>query len=1015
MNISRLSVRRPVTTIITMILVLLLGFVSFTNLKVDLFPAINPPILAILTTYPGAAPNEVTEMVTKPIEDQVGTVQGIKTIQSQSSTNSSLVIAEFDWGTNLSEVREEIDSRLSMLTLPEDVMKPSIVKFDPTSLPVLQFSISSEKSLQENQQLVEDVLIPQLQSIDGVANVTHVGGFNEEIKVSLDEEKIKKYGLTQSNIVGMIQGNNLTYPGGVIEGENQNFDLVIASKVDSLETLKALPITIDQRNGSIVLLKDIAEVKMAPKSLASIARTDGNNSIVVSIQKEGTANTSQMAKKVREKLSQFEKNQQGTKILIAQDQGEMIDKSVQNVALSLIFGALFSVLVIFAFLRSISSTFIIAIAIPFSVITTFVLMYFSHITLNIISLGGLALGVGMLVDNAIVVIENINRHISLGKRRKEAAVEGAQEVASAITASTLTTVSVFVPIVFLGDFVGELFRELSLTVTFSILASLVVSLTVIPTLAALLLKEKKQQERKPFYLYQRLLRWSLQHRLVTLGLAILLLVGSIVLVPHIGTELLPAQDEGTFTANIELPAGTKIQKTLQVVEKVEAEAMKIKEIQTVATQIGNEDALMASMMGASDNVATMTFKLVENKERSQSTKEIATIFEEKIKDMIPANGELSVKESNSMEAMMGSSDKVQVLLTGQQEAQLHTYMQALQKELEKIEGVTEVTTSLEEGKEQFQFNVNQEEALKYGLTGYSIADYIRNQVQGQVATKISKNGMETDVRIQMDRPLNALEDLEKVEFVTPMGQTIQLKEVGEVISVQSPITNVREAGRDAVTIDVAFEKIDFGTAMVRIQQTIDSFIKEHNVNTGLYDMKLAGSSETMTESFWSLFMSMLLAIALVYGVMASQFESLKMPFIIMFSLPLAIIGVILGLFFTGYAFGITAFIGIIVLVGIVVNNAIVLIDYTNRLRSNGKSVDDALIEAGVTRLRPIMMTVLTTILGLLPLAVGTGEGTELQAPMAIAVIGGLITSTLLTLIIVPVLYSLFERRIKKQG
>ncbi|WP_339149447.1 MULTISPECIES: efflux RND transporter permease subunit [unclassified Sutcliffiella] len=1011
MKIPKIAVKRPVTTIMMMMLVLLLGFVSLTNLKMDLMPNINPPVLAVMTTYPGAGPEEVADIVTKPIEDVVGTSAGLQTLQSRSSSNSSLIIAQYEWGTDISEVREDLSSSLNMVQLPDAVGQPTIIKFDPTMMPIVQFSVSSGEEIEALQEMVNDQIVPQLQNIDGVASVNVTGGFEEEIKVTLNEETLEENNLTQSQIVQLIQGNNLTLPGGVIEENGEKLNLRILAKVETVEALRELPVSM-KPNGAdmeIISLGDVAEVELAPKDVTSFARTNGTESLMVSIQKEGTANTAEVSSAVQERLDSIARSNNDLTFEIAMDQGEVIKQSISNVTLALVFGGLFAVAVIIVFLRSAASTLIVGIAIPFSVVATFVLMYFSGMTLNIMSLGGLALGVGMLVDNAIVVIENIYRHLAKGGSRKEAAITGATEVGGAVTASMLTTLSVFLPMVFVGGMIGDIFKELALTVTFALLASWAVALTVVPALAGILLKSDKVKEKKENKAYKKVISWALDHRLIIILLAVGTLVGSFFLAPRIGTEFMPSQDEGTFTVGVELPEGASFERTLEVVEGMEEELLAIEEVDIVTASVGNADALMAAATGSGENQGSLTVKLVGAGDRERSTEQVMNAVKDDI-EKLEEEATLTFNLSNSMEAMSGAQNAVEVMLLGNDKEKLEEYTAELSGRLKELEEIRSVSDSVQTGKPEYQFILDKEEAFKYGLTAGQVGNFINESLQGNVAATI----FETDVRVHMDGVSNSKEDLENLLVPNQSGQEVALKDIGEVIRGEGPVTVVRENQQDSIVITATFEGKDMGSVAMNVQNAINEMVKDLNINTDQYTIKTGGGAEMMDDAFASLLLAVVLAIVFVYMVMASQFESLLQPFIIMFTLPLAIIGVILGLFVTGYAFGVTAFIGIIILVGIVVNNAIVFIDYTNQLRAKGMLVREALIQAGATRLRPIVMTALTTMLGLLPLAIGLGEGTELQAPMAIAVIGGLMSSTVLTLVVIPVIYSLLTSRQEKK-
>lgn len=1007
MNLPRFAVKNPVATIMVMMLIIILGVVSWTNLPLDLMPDMNPPIVAVMTSYPGAGPEEVKEMVTKPIEQVVGASQGLKTMTSQSSTGVSLIIAQFDWGVDTSEIREDLASRLGRIQLAEGVDEPTLLKFDPSMMPIMQFTVADGEDIAGLQNKVENNILPQLQNIEGVASVSVSGGYNEEVLVQLDQKKMEQFHLSQEQITQLIQGNNLTYPGGMVSGEDEKLNLRIMGKVDSIESLRQLPVSLTPADGTVKVVKlvDIAQVDLAQKDMTTLARSNGQESLMVSIQKEGTANTAQVSKEVQTKMNELSSDNPDLKFSVASDQGEIIEKSVSNVGSSLLYGALFAVLVISIFLRSAGSTLIIALSIPFSVIATFVMMFFSGLSLNIMSLGGLALGVGMLVDNAIVVLENIYRHMALSKSRAEAAIKGTYEVAGAITSSTLTTIAVFLPVVFIGGMVGELFKELAMTVSFSLAASLLVALTVIPCLAVLLINPGKLKSRRESTIYKNIITWALNNRLVTLGLVVLLFLGSLVMVPRIGTEFLPAQDEGMFNIDIKLSEGSTLNQTLKVVEEVEQAAKNIPEIDILTATIGGGSGF--SGYSTEENTAAINVKLTGSKERSKSTAKIMTELKQNLASL-GKDVSLNFQETNSLAAMSGEPSAVEVRIAGQDMTEIKKYADELKKRVANVKEINEITDSLETSKPEYQFVVDKEKALANGLTSYQIASFIYDSLNGQVATKISSGGLEKDVRVKISGLQNTKESIENLTMKTPAGNTVALKNLGSVEKGQSPVTIDRENQNDVITLSMAFSDSDLGTVSGEVQAEIDKMVDDLAIDRNLNTIELSGGTEMMNDAFDDLTLAMFLAVIFVYIIMASLFGSFLYPLIILFTLPLALIGVTGGLLVSGDSFGITAFIGVIILAGIVVNNAIVFVDYAGKLIREGTAVREALIRTGLTRLRPILMTALTTILGLAPLAAGLGEGTEIQAPMAIAVIGGLFSSTVLTLIVIPVLLSIVE-------
>lgn len=827
MKIPKFAVKNPVTTIMMMCLVLILGFVSFTGLRLDLMPNINPPVVAVMTTYPGAGPEEVADVVTKPLEEVVGTSSGLETIQSRSSSNSSLIIAQYEWGTNISEIREDLSSMLGMVQLPDGVETPMLVKFDPTMMPIVQVAVSNGEDIAHLQELVDDTIVPQLQNISGVASVSVTGGFEEEIVVSLNEEALAEYNLTQSQVVQLIQGNNITFPGGVVEEENEKLNLRILASVESIEELENVPVSVTQ-NGEeldVVTLNEIADVSLAKKDITSMARTNGRDSLLISIQKEASANTVAVSSDVQDRLETIKQDHSEVRFSVASDQGEVIQESINNVLLALVFGAVFAIAVIYAFLRSVKSTVIVGLAIPISVIATFVLMYFTGMSLNIMSLGGLALGVGMLVDNAIVVIENIYRHLTLGKSRKKAAISGAQEVSGAVTASMLTTLSVFLPIVFIGGMVGELFEELALTVVFSLVASWIVALTVVPALASFMLKvvkgKERNGERKESRLYKKVITWALDNRIKTLLITAVAFISSLMLIPQVGTELMPSQDEGIFIIDVEMPEGTTLSSTLEVVEQIENELETVSDVDLVTASIGNGDAMMAAATGSSENTGTITVKLVPASDRSHSTERMMNDFEDQLEG-IDRKATVRFSLSSSMEAMMGASNQIEVMLLGDDSEQLEEYSAELTERLSDESDFRSVTNSVQDGKPEYQYMVDKDLAMQHGLTAYQVATFINESLQGIVATTM----FDTEVRVQMDGVSNSKEAIEELMMPTQSGQDVALSEIGEIVKGTGPVTVVRDNQQDSIVVTAVFEDVDMGSAASSIQATVDEMIDD---------------------------------------------------------------------------------------------------------------------------------------------------------------------------------------------
>lgn len=1080
MSLPRFSIKHPVTTLMIMFMAILLGVVSLTSTQMDLMPKFSPPVAAVMTTFPGASPEEIAKMVTEPIEAAVATTSGMKKVSSISRESMSVVVLQFSWGTDMREARDELNDRLSRVRLPEDAAQPTIVKFDPTMLPVMDLSVANGKDLADLKGLAENELKTRLEAIDGVAAVEVAGGLDREIRVDLDQSKLAKYGITQSQVAQAIQASNLTYPAGSIKTDDRHLSLRIVSEMNQADVLRdlvvamvpqvpkapavpqvpaagasnqgnlgqgnsgpaapgqgahTLPAGITPSLGGLqglmpglatsgmpatpaapkitykaIKLSDVATVSDGFTDQQSITRTGGADSLGLSVQKEGDANIVNVARSVRAEIEQIKQEYPDLTLVITSDQAAFIEEAVGNVSQSLILGGFLAVLILLVFLRNFRSTLIIAVSIPFSVVVTFVLIYFSDITLNIMSLGGLALGVGMLVDNSIVVIENTYRHLQMGKPPAEAARVGAEEVAGAITSSTLTTVAVFLPVAFVTGLTGDLFRELALTVSFSLLASLAVALTVIPMMASRLMRARAAAVKAPGRLlgdstYAGILRWALRRRAITLLAAMAVLAGSLSLVPRIGTEFLPVTDEGRYTISVRMPTGTDLATTTAKVAEIESILKAQPDVEVVFSRVGGGSGFRALRSGANagQNTAVISVTMKPLEDRSRSTPEaMAAVRDQAEKIKGPADIAYNLQ---STQASMGGGqgNSLEVSVTGLTLEGLRGAVDQVALGLGRVDGLRDLESNLDVSKPEVQVVVDREKAAKKGLSPMQVALTVSNAVRGQVATRFENEGQTTNVRVIYRRADR--EDVSKLGEMllkSPLGDTVKLKDVAQIVEASGPVTITRENQRVSAQVSGLIEGRDLGT----VSQDAAAAIKELKLPAG-YRAELSGASSLMSEGFSGMGQALLLAILLVYMIMAAQFESLLHPFTIMFSLPLAAVGVLLGLFVSGYALGITAFMGLVILAGIVVNNAIVLVDLVNQLRNGGMSTFDALVEAGRLRLRPILMTALTTILGLVPMALGIGEGTETQAPMAVVVIGGLLTSTLLTLVVVPVMYSLF--------
>lgn len=1029
MKLSNISVDRPVAVIMAVLALLLIGVVSLSGLHLDLMPEMDLPVAVVVTTYEGSAPQEVETLISKPLEEALGTVGNISSISSMSSMGSSIVIAEFEMDTDMDFAALEMREKIDMIRgyLPEGAGDPMVLKIDLNMMPVLLLGISGDRPVDELKTIAEDVIKPRLERLDGVASVEVTGGLTREIQVIVEPEKLAAHGLSMSSVVQALQAQNINLSAGRTTRGGQEMALRVIGEYSDVAQIAGTSLTTPA--GANIRLDDVARVEDGFKDTAGFSRMGERDSIALSVQKQSGSNTVSVVRDARRALENLKAQlPEDVAIFTVMDQAEYIEFAINNVVSNLVLGGILAALVLFVFLRSLRSTLVIALAMPISIITTFILIYFGGLNLNMMTLGGLALGIGMMVDSSIVVLENIFRHREKGLDRISAAKTGTAEVANAITASVLTNIAVFFPIIFVKGIVAELFTSLALTVSFALLSSLLMSLTLVPMFSSRLLavegvngnspqepRTKGLVQRLVFVtgkwlekiedLYRRLLRWCLSRRAVTVGLVMAMLAGSLALVPAIGAEFIPYMDQGMIIVDIELPRGSRLEETDKVVSQVEQAFSRYEDdIELIYSSIGSSSTdVMGSLGGGSSNRGGLYVTLLPLEERDHSTQEVIEGVRQQI-SAIPG-AEISVSASDIGVGMGMFSTPVEITLKGDDLDQLKMLSAEIADLVRGIPGTREVTTSLEEGQSEIQLVVNRDKAGAYGLSAAQIAAAARTAVEGQVATRFRTGSDEIDVRVRLSEGgSKELSEIENMLVASPLGLMVPLGEVAEIRELQAPSTIQRNDQMRVVSITAQLEGRTLAEVMLEAQKTIE----EQIVLPPGYTVDYGGQFELMSESFDDLFVALLMAIVLVYMVLAAQYESLLHPFVIMFTLPVTVIGVILALVLTGSTFNIVTFIGIIMLVGIVVNNAIVLVDYINQLRRRGMEREEAILTAGPIRLRPILMTSLTTILAMVPMAVSAGEGAELQASMAVAVIGGLTSSTFLTLFFVPVIYSLFD-------
>ncbi len=1030
-------IKRPVLVLVIVTIIIVLGAISFMGLPLDLLPDMTFPMLLVSTSYEGAGPHEVESMVTRPLEEAAAALDNLQSVSSTSAQGSSMVMVAFSWGTNMDvasmEMREQIDMVRGML--PDDAGDPVVFQLDPDMMPIMQMGISGDMELDELTTLAEDNLVDRLERLEGVATVNVLGGLSPEVQVEVEPRRLLSWGVSLPEVQGALAGENINLPGGRIEDYGYLYDARITGEYKSLEEMGEVVVGYNQAGP--VKLSQVADIYESFAEEDQVSRLDGDTTVMLSIQRQPDANTVTVAGLIHDQLEQLEQ-EFGISFMVAMDQSEYILDAVRGMGRNAIIGAVLAVTVLYLFLGNIRLTSIIAVAIPVSLIGAFTLLYFQGETLNIITIGGLALGVGLMVDNAIVVLENIYRQREGQLEANEAVVTGTVQVAPAIVAGTLTTVSVFLPIVFIEGIAGIVFSPLSWTVAFALLTSLLVAFTVIPTLSYRMIvrqdrvgKRRAKKGDKPFLgrmvdrlirTYSRVLAWAMRFRAVTVIFSFGILALSMLLIPVVGFEFLPEEDSGEISINLELPAGATLETTDNLAKEMEDVIANHPEVDSILTNVGGGAILL--MGPDSPHEASLTVSLLPLEQREQLTAETAEDLRRELEAIMPREGEVRVSVQDIAGGGMAMETPISVEIRGDELEILKELSEEVAELVAAVEGTREIESSIEQERPELQVSLDRRRASGLGVTTEQIASQVRVALDGQVVTRYRAGGEEIDVLLRATedarRDISVLEELPIPLAAGGAGggqgmdgmdgearggvPSVPLAQVATLEQVMGPQTIDRQDQVRTVYVDSQIYGRDLGS----VASDLEGKLAGLETPPG-YTVEIGGEQAEMLDAFGELTTAMILAVVLVYLVMAAQFESLLHPLVIMFSLPNAFTGGILALVITGYTFSILSFIGAIVLAGIVVNNAIILVDYINQLRRlHGMPYRQAIAEAGKARLRPVLMTSFTTCLAMLPLALGLGEGAELQAPLAAVILGGLLVSTFFTLVLVPVMYSLFD-------
>jgi HAE1 family hydrophobic/amphiphilic exporter-1 len=1018
----KFSVRHPVTILMFIGVLLVLGAVSLSRMGLDLLPQMTYPAVTVVTRYENVAPEDIEQLVTKPIESVVSTVSGVKKVTSQSLEGISLVIVEFEWGTNLDFAAQEVRDKIGLIEryLPQDVQKPIVFKFDASMMPVARYVATSDRyTLTQLKKLLEDDIAPYLERVEGVATVDVLGGRDIEYWVEVDIPKLIEAGVSFSQISQMLQLNNFNFPSGKVDIRQKTLLIRTIGEYGGVKDLENQVVGF-RKNGLPVFLKDIAKVYSTESERLGFAKSFKNEAIIISVYKRSGANTVQVVQRVDKAISRLSKWYKDIKLEKGFDQSRFITKSASETINSGIIGAILAALMIFLFLIDLRPTVIISLAIPFSVIMSFTVLYFLGYSLNMMTLAGIALGVGMLVDAAVVVVENIFRHEELGEDRYSAAISGTEEVWTAISASTLTNIVVFLPLIYVGGLIGQFTKPLAVTVTVTLLASLLVAVTIIPVMTSSYITQSValKEMRKRYWFtpvrefYQKLLtNFVLPKRGLVLIGAIVLFLASLPLLKFIDKEFMPPMDMGTAVISIELPPATNLKETEHYVDQIIDIAKEYPEVQRVLALGGSSGTGMMFGTSQGSNSATLLIRLVDAAKRKKSAMQIAN----EILQKAPVYQGATVKSMDLVNTLFfgGAGKPVEISLYGEDLEELSSLANTVAEEIGKIKGITGVEISLKKAKPELRINILRDKAAYFGLTPIQIQRELQIALQGMTTTKLRLKGKDYNLVLKADTTY-LKENVEKLYYfpiLTPTGAVIPLKEIANFSYDYGPVQIDHENQSRVIKVLADIQ----GRKKSEVFAEIRDRLFKLSLPEG-YSLQIKGEFEQVQDMIKNLGISIFAAIVLVYMILAAQLESLKDPIIIMLTIPLAFIGVVLALWISGTTISVSSMVGALILVGVVVNQAIVMLTFYKELREKGVDPLEAVIQGSVVRLRPVLITNLTTIFGLIPMALsGHTEGGALRQPLAVAMIGGLTASTIMAFFVVPVIYTYFEKiKVKRE-
>lgn len=1009
MKFAQTFIKHHVMTILLYILVVVFGFYSFQNLPLALMPSMEVPAAVVYATYPGAGPEDIEQQVTKKLEGAVAGLSGLDTLQSTSSENMAMLVIRFTNDTDMDQAMTDLRDKVSQVKsqLPDDASDPTVMSIDIDSMPVVSVALRGN-DLASLQSIAEDEIQPALERLDGVASVDISGGYEQEIAVHTDASRLKGYNLTISSIGQQLGADNIAIPGGDLDNGSQTLAVRTDGEYSSIDDVKNALISLPA--GGTVRLSQIADVSMQPKDQDAISKVDGEECIILSVNKQSGSNTAQIAELAKAEFDSLLKSNDSLQWNIVMDQSDYINMTVDNAIQNIWMGVLFAAIVLFLFLRDLGATLAVTIAMPCCILFTFLIMNVLGITLNMMSLGGITLGVGMIVDNSIVVLENIFTYRADGYDRLEACTKGTGEVIGAVIASTLTTVAVFLPIALSGGMAGMMFKEFCITIVALLLSSLIISVTLVPLLCYFLLGSTKQKSVKPqgsgatpitekplSRAYRSSLNFLITHRWAGVALTVVICIVSVLSVSQAGMELIPEMDEGQVSVTVSMPNGSTMEDTAAIEDRIAAIAVDtIPELEQIYYSTGSSTSIMSSSSGAS-----VTISLVDLDQRDRSSADIAKQLRHDLQDI--AGCELTVSTSSTMS--MSTDSDISVELTGDDYDQLAETADDLANRISALPDAINVESSAGEQTPRVAVKINRENASRFGLSATAIGGLVRGELTGSTATTLRMNGEEYDVTVAGDEDVaTSLDALRSMQIPTMTGSTVPLSMVADVYTELSPQSIARKNQKETVTITGESESGDSNA----IKAAVDDIVAKYELPDGVEVGEGDTAASQIAETTGTLMLALAVAILLVYFILATQFNSFSLPIAIMLILPIGLLGSMILLWPTGNHVSMVALLGVIILAGTVVNSSIVLIDYTLQRRQRGEDKNTAILNACPRRVRPVLMTAMTTILGLVPMVCSSGEGSEMMKPMGVVMMTGMVISTIATLFITPVYYSLTD-------